>query len=143
MEKEDIIHQANEQLIHQGELSAIGVFFAEDYQAHAEGKTHQGHAFLTRFTKQLRTALPDIKVVKVEVLSADEDKVTFHRTLQGTHQKTLRGIPASQKKVTWHELVVSRFDGDKIAEEWLVSNLAGQLMLKLPKDSPDASVESI
>ncbi|MEL6535076.1 MAG: ester cyclase [Bacteroidota bacterium] len=133
MEKQDLIHQANQQLIHEGDLDAIPRFFTEEYQAHAEGKTHQGHAFLLRFTKQIRAALPDIRVVKVEIHCTTPDQITFHRTLQGTHQKALRGIPPSQKKVTWHEMVVSRFEGDKIAEEWLVSNLAGQLMLKLPK----------
>jgi hypothetical protein len=32
--------------------------------------------------------------------------------------------------VKWYEIVVSRFDKDKIIEEWVVSDLAFQLMLK-------------
>ena len=42
----------------------------------------------------------------------------------------MKGIPASNKKVRWYEIVVSRFDNDKIIEEWVVSDLGFQLMLK-------------
>jgi predicted ester cyclase len=45
----------------------------------------------------------------------------------------MQGIPASNRKVKWTEIVVTRFNGERIAEEWLVSNLAFQLMLKQPK----------
>jgi len=56
----------------------------------------------------------------------------MHKTLvaEGLH---MMGIPASEKKIKWKEMVVSRFEGDKIAEEWVVSELAGQLLLKQPK----------
>ncbi len=45
----------------------------------------------------------------------------------------LRRSGKNEKKLKWNEMVVSRFEGDKIAEEWVVSELAGQLLLKLPK----------
>lgn len=43
-----------------------------------------------------------------------------------------QGIPASMKRIKWNDIVVTRFDGDRIAEEWLASNLAFQLMIKQP-----------
>jgi predicted ester cyclase len=45
----------------------------------------------------------------------------------------MKGIPASLKKITWYEVVVSRFEKDKIAEEWIASDLAFQMMVKLSK----------
>jgi len=54
-------------------------------------------------------------------------------SLSGTHESELAGIPPSGKKVKWRDIVVTRFDGEKIAEEWTVSELAGQLMSKLPR----------
>ena len=45
----------------------------------------------------------------------------------------MMGIPPSNKTVKWNEMVVSRFEGDKIAEEWIVSELMGQLLLKQPQ----------
>jgi predicted ester cyclase len=53
--------------------------------------------------------------------------------LTGKHKNNLKGIPATDKKVTWTEMVVSRFENNKIIEEWVVSELAGELMLKQPK----------
>lgn len=43
--------------------------FSADYIAHSGEKTHNGHKFIKQFAKQLRTAIPDIKIVKIEVLS--------------------------------------------------------------------------
>ena len=39
----------------------------------------------------------------------------------------MMGIPASGQKVEWSDMLVTRFDGGKIVEEWAVSDLAGQL----------------
>ena len=46
----------------------------------------------------------------------------------------LRGIPASGRKVKWVEMMVSRFEGGKIAEEWAASELAGELFAKQGRD---------
>jgi predicted ester cyclase len=43
----------------------------------------------------------------------------------------MMGIPPSGKKVKWIEMVVTRFKDKKIAEKWVVSELAGELALKL------------
>lgn len=45
----------------------------------------------------------------------------------------MMGIPASNQRVKWQEMIVSRFENDKIVEEWVVSDLAGQLMIRLPR----------
>ena len=42
-------------------------------------------------------------------------------------------IPPTGKKVEWRDMVVTRFEGEKIAEEWAVSELAGQLFSKFPQ----------
>ncbi len=34
--------------------------------------------------------------------------------------------------IKWTDMVVSRFENDKIAEEWVVSELMGELLLKTP-----------
>ncbi len=52
--------------------------------------------------------------------------------MQGTHLKNLMGIPPSGKKITWNEMVVSRFEKGKIVKEWVVSELSGKLLLNQP-----------
>lgn len=120
-----------EQLIVQGNQVIIEVAFSTDYKAHSGGKIHSGHKFIKQFTKQIRKAIPDNKILKIDFLSETEDIITWQRTFTGTHIKDLKGIPASNKKVKWYEIVVSRFQNDKIIEEWVSSDLAFQLMVKL------------
>ena len=132
MNKEEHITFAVEQLIDNGNLDAIEKFFSVDYVAHAD-KDYKGHNFIKRYTKQLHDSIPDVETLKVEFLNQSSDKITWQRTLTGTHKKNMYGIPPSGKKITWYELVVSRFEEGKITEEWVVSDLAGQLVLKLHK----------
>jgi predicted ester cyclase len=120
-----------EQLIVQGNLKVVDTAFSENYVAHAGEKIHKGHQFIKQFTKQVKAAIPDIKITKIEILSETANTLTWQRILSGTHKASLKGIPASNQKVKWYEIVVSRFENDKIVEEWLVSDLAFQLMIKL------------
>ncbi len=131
MDKTDKIKYITDQLIGKGNLNIIDSAFSADYVAHSGDKTHGGQKFIQQFAKQMRTAIPDIKIVKIEILSQTDTILTWQRVLSGTHKASLKGIPASDKKVKWYEIVVSRFDQDKIIEEWVASDLAFQLMLKL------------
>jgi len=133
MDKEEQIKNSNDQLIDKGNLDSVKKFFTADYVAHAEDKDYKGHDFIKRFAKQIRTALPDITVMKVKFFVNEGNTIAWQRTLHGTHKANMMGIPPSEKKITWNEMVVSRFEGDNIAEEWVVSELAGQLLLKQPK----------
>ncbi|RPJ76623.1 MAG: hypothetical protein EHM20_07215 [Alphaproteobacteria bacterium] len=133
MNKEEQIKKSNYQLIEKGDLHAVEKFFTPNYVAHAGDKDYKGHDFIKRFDKQIRTALPDISLMKVEILVNAGNTIAWQRTLNGTHKANMMGIPPSEKKIIWNEMVVSRFEDDKIAEEWVVSELAGQLLLKQPK----------
>jgi predicted ester cyclase len=137
MHKEDQIKYALDQLIEQCNISVVEEIFTKDYIGHAEDKNYKGREFIKRFTKQVRTAIPDIRVLRVEFLVKASDSISWQRTLQGTHKANMMGIPASDRKIKWNEMVVSRFEGEKITEEWVVSELAGQLLLKQPPKRPD------
>lgn len=108
------------------------MIFAADYVVHAGAKDHKGVAFVRRFVAQLRSAIPNLRVVEVALLIQAGDTIAWQRTSSGTHEAKLKGIPPSPQKVEWRDMVVTRFDGEKIAEEWTVSELAGQLLSKPP-----------
>lgn len=105
--------------------------FSEDYKAYAELKTYKGLKFIRQHLKRFHHSIKDIKVVKIDFLCEEVDKVTWQRTLKGKHVNNMQGIPASNKIIQWQEMVVSRFEDGKICEEWLVSDLAGQLLIAL------------
>ena len=131
MEKLTIVNEALNQLFEIGDMSLVNAFFDENYVAHAGEKTYNGHKFILGFVKQVRTAIPDIKLQKCKLLSENNDVLTVQKTFSGTHLSPLKGIPASGKKVKWYEISVVKFNNEKIIEEWVVSDLAAQLMLKL------------
>lgn len=130
MNKINQINTALEQLFEEGNIDIVESIFSKNYIAHHGDKTNSGQDFIKKFTKQLRKALPDLKIINVEFLSQTNNMVTWQRSFSGTHTAAMKSIPASNKKIKWHEIVVSRFEDDKIVEEWLVSDLAFQMMLK-------------
>lgn len=130
---EELIRTSNSQLIDQDNLASVDKFFSPSYIAHAGDKIYKGHDFIVRFAKQIRSALPDISLLKVAFFVNAGNTIAWQRTLSGTHKEDMMGIPASGKKIVWNEMVISRFENNKIAEEWIVSELAGQLLLKQPK----------
>lgn len=118
------------ELIVKGNLTEIETNFSPNYIAHAAQKTYKGHTFLKQYTNQIRKALPDIKLVQIEILSQNQQRITWQRTFTATHKNNLKGIPPSNKKVKRSEMVVTQFNNSKITEEWVASDLAFQLMLK-------------
>ena len=133
MDKLNTVKNTVDQLLGQGNFDIVDSVFSVNYVAYSGDKSYNGHKFIKQFAKQVRTALPNIKILNIELLSQTDNVLTWQRTFSGTHKADLMGIPASNKKVKWYEIVVSRFDKDKIVEEWLVSDLAFQLILKQDK----------
>jgi len=130
MEKFKQLKYTAQELLGLGNLEVVDSAFSEDYMAHAGDKIYSGQKFVMQFVTKLRTAIPNLKILRIELLSQADNRITWQRSFSGTHKAELNGIPASNKKVTWYEIVVSRFENDKIVEEWVVSDLAFQLMLK-------------
>lgn len=128
----NIIELANNELIANGNLNIINEIFSSDYIAHAGNKNYTGHKFIKKLIIQLRSAIPDIHIIKIDILNQTKDTVAWQRTLKGTHSEKIMGIPPSGQKIKWNEIIVSRFDNNKIREEWVVSELAGYLLSKPP-----------
>ena len=135
---EERIRFANDEILGKGNLDVVDEIFATDYVLHAGGKDHKGPQFVRRFAKLLRSAIPDLRVVELTILIKAGDTIAWQRTFSGTHETDMMGIPPTGQKVKWSDMVVTRFDGEKIAEDWTVSELAGELALKQPRASTPA-----
>jgi predicted ester cyclase len=118
------IREANEALLNQGDLDRIPDFFAESYISHGDGAGTQGHEAIRGFLEAMAVAFPDLEV-DVEILVTEGDRVAWIRNHRGTHQGEFMGIPGTGRVLTWQDMVVTRYEGDMIAEEWGVSGLAG------------------
>ncbi len=121
------IQRANEELLNKGNLELAEEIFAPTYVGReAEGDFEGGPDAIKAFVTSIRTAFPDLKV-EVEILAMEGDRVAWLRTHRGTHQGEYLGVPASGRLITWREMIVTRYEEGKIAEEWGVSDLASRL----------------
>jgi hypothetical protein len=108
------IRAANTALLAEGNVDAVGEFFTTDYVAHATGRDMAGgHGAIRRFVTALQRAFPDLHV-DVEVLVEGKD--------------AYKGFAASGRRIVWRDMVTSRFRGGRIAEDWVITDLAERLL---------------
>lgn len=120
---------ATSALFREGELEAVGKYFAPDYVVHITDQDVRGGPALVRSVVELyRGAFPDLSV-EVLFLLESSDTVGWQRTMRATHTGAFKGFPGTGQPIVWREMVVSRFSGSLIAEEWVVTELAERLLL--------------
>lgn len=120
--------KANDLLAANADLEDICSHFDKAYIAHTTGKTLSGgHKIVKGFLKGILKAFTDIEF-SVEILMAEKDKVAWRRTWKAVQTGSYKGFPATNKKMKWSDMVVTRFEDGLIAEDWLLTDLAEQLL---------------
>ncbi len=74
----------------------------------------------------LMAAYPDLHV-EVEDAIEEGDKVVARNTVSGTHRGEFMGLAPTGRKVSYNEIFIFRFAGDRIAETWGVVDVLAQL----------------
>lgn len=121
------VESANDELLNKGNVGKVREFFAPAYVAHVTGQDLSGGPeVIEGFVKGLRAAFPDLST-EIKVLATEGDRVTWVRTSRGTHRSDYMGVPATGRVVTWQDMIVTRYEAGKIAEEWAVSDLGERL----------------
>ena len=123
----DFILVANEELLNKGNAAAATEFFAPTYVAHLTDQDLHGLRFVRGFVNELRRSFPDLRV-EVDVLVSAGDRIAWQRTHRATHQSDFKGFPASGRAIVWRDMVVTRFEDGRIAEDWIISDLAERLL---------------
>ncbi len=129
------IKKANTMLINNGNLEVVGDFFASDYIVHLTDRVMKGgHSTVRNILRSLRQSFPDIEV-EVDILLEGESRVAWQRTLRGTHEARFKNFPASDLQIVWRDMVTSQFCDGLITEEWVLTDLAEQLLLSRKRKS--------
>jgi len=123
----DRITAANDELIVKGNAGAAAEYFAPDYVVHIGDQDRRGLHSIKTFLTQIRKSFDDLQV-DVRILADDGTRVAWQRTLRATHKGAFRGFPATDRPITWHDMIVTRFEDGLIAEEWAVSDLAERML---------------
>lgn len=123
-----VVRAANTAILENGDLDAVSELFATDYIAHGTGGDMDGgHEATRRFLGMVMKAFPDLQL-EVEILVKSGDRVAWVRRLEGTQKGGFMGFPATGRRVVWRDMVTSRIEDGRIAEEWVVTDLAERLL---------------
>jgi steroid delta-isomerase-like uncharacterized protein len=115
-----------EEVWHQGNLDRIDDLFAPSFVRHDPGRELHGPEQNRQFIKGLRASFPDLHFT-VDDQIAEGDEVCIRYRFQGTHTEAFNGVPPTGKRVTYSAILIYRFEGDKIAEQWTEFDLLGFL----------------
>ena len=122
----DLIRRFVETVKNSRKLDQLGELFAADYREHNETVASFGPGVVgyQRFLSHLFEAFPDDQL-KIELLTADGDLVSYRATESGTHRAEFLKIPATGRHATWTEIQFFRISGGKVVEHWVDVDIFG------------------
>lgn len=129
MSPRSVIEAATSQVLAAGGVEAIGKFFAKDYVVHVTDQDIQGgHELIRSVVSMYRKAFSDLSA-EVVVFLESVDTVAWRRTIRAKQTGPFKGFPATGLPIVWQELVITRVVDSRVAEEWIVTDLAERLLL--------------
>lgn len=75
MNKINQLETIAQELFECGNIELVDQVFAEAYIAHDSIKEYWGREFVKQFIGKIRTAIPDIKIKKIEILAQSDKKL--------------------------------------------------------------------
>jgi predicted ester cyclase len=108
----EIARRALEEVCSGRELRGIPEVYHPDFVDHVNALEYHGHEGARRSVALYLELFPDLRFI-VEDQVVQDDRVASRWTLRGTH----RG-----RDVTLRGIVISRFEGDRIIEDWAASD---------------------
>jgi predicted ester cyclase len=121
-----LVRRFIEEVIGQGNLAILDELLASTYVYHAPGMEVSGPTGLKQVFTMLRTAFPDWYETTEDMI-AEDDKVVFRVTGQGTHQGNFMGIAPTGRQVTMSGIDIVRIEGNKLVEHWAVFDQMGMM----------------
>lgn len=116
----NLVRRFVEEVKNQRKLDKLGDFFAPNYQEHNETVASFGPGIegYQRFLGHLFAGFPD-DTLKIELITAEGDMVSYRATESGTHRGEFLKIPATGRSATWTEIQFFRIAKGKVVEHWV------------------------
>ena len=111
-----------------GELDACVGMLTEEFIANVPGLPDplHGREVWRQGARAMLEAFPDLKI-DVQDMFGTGDKVTALVSFHGTHQGAFQEFEATGRQVAYRSIEVYRFEGDRIAEEWVAPDMLSLL----------------
>ena len=128
-ENKATVRQVLESVWGRGDVAQVERFFSNEFVRHGpqslEGDV-QGPDGFKQLVGMYRTAFPDLQVAFDDQLVAG-DLVVTRWTARGTHRGELVGLAPSGRSIAVVGVIIDRFSGGQIAEEWASYDSLGLL----------------
>ncbi len=125
---EAILHKALKSLSEDSNTSVIPLYFSPNYTAYNGGKNFFGYSFIKQWVHLFNSTLNKPKIVSIEIIITTDNEIVWERKLSAIHVRDKWGIKASGNKIVWTEMLVTKFENQKIVSERIVSEFIGQLL---------------
>jgi steroid delta-isomerase-like uncharacterized protein len=125
-ERKGLVRRLTDELWNKGNLDVCDEVFAANCSFHDPSFPVKGITGMKEQARQLRAANPDLHMDVHDVL-VDGDMTAARWTMGGTARGEFRGIPATGKTYVMTGMVIDKWQGDRIVEEWVNYDLAGTL----------------
>jgi predicted ester cyclase len=120
-----LVEQFYTRIWNRGDLDDISDLLAIDFRFRGSlGTELSGHDAFKEYVRSVRESLADYSC---EILAcvAEDERAFAKRRFSGWHTGLFRGYEPTGKIVQWLGAALFRFEGDCIAEVWVVGDLAG------------------
>lgn len=123
------------------DYDSIGDYVSDDITQHGptRGMTIEGPDGVIENIRQYQEAFSDL-TASVEMSFTDEagEYVCMYIEYTGTHDGELMGIEPTERTVTTNAIAIHRFEGDKVAESWVLADFFGMFeqLGARPTDGP-------
>jgi predicted ester cyclase len=123
MTNEELVRNACQVIWTDGDVSRIGEFYAENFQANYPmtdwGKGLEGAKNLAL---EIRAGFPDYRE-RIDELIDEGDRIVVRLTILGTHLGDYGGLPATGKSVEFTDVTICRIENGRIVEQSGLSDL--------------------
>ena len=123
-ENKTLAHRILEEIFNGLNPNLIDELFAPGIVVHDPDKELRGLEQVKQGILRLRGAFPDLHYTAEDMI-AESDKVVVRFTGRGTHRGEFRGVPPTDKEMTYTGIMILRFVDGRVVDYWAVSDALG------------------
>ena len=121
-----LVLRRNDQVWNRANLDAMEEFYTPDFVLHflPDGSETRGIERQREHVREHRESFPDWSE-DIQRIVAEGDLVVIHYVSSGTQEGEWQGRPPTGRRVRLHEVSIFRIEAGRIAEQWLLPDVAG------------------
>jgi predicted ester cyclase len=120
----DLIRAYIDEVFNRRNLDALETYLAPTFVDH-DANNPPGPAEVRKLLTTFLGAFPDLRIT-VDAQVAEGDMVASRYTITGTHLGDLFGTPPTNRRATWKEFDMTRFENGKMVERWACEDQMAQ-----------------